>query len=502
MTTSIHYDNGIPKSMMTSAAMCCVVVLAGLLLCVGNVIAAPSAATPPKPTTAPSTNPASKLSDQDQVEFLQKNVQAQMQELQDRMFRLAEATRATEPGDSAKLIMALKRSREELILEEMREVLEQLNQKNLNKAVVNTQEVIIKLEKLKELLLSTDLDLQMALERIKALQAAIAKVDGAIKEEKRESANSGKMQAAAATQPVKPKDTEAAKKDQEQNRKTTEAVQKTVKELGDPVTNASPALADAAQAMASAEGQLGSGKPGDAQGKQNEATAALQQAREQMEAERQKMLAEIESLVKKQVLENLALMLEKQKAIREANEALAPRLAQNNREAVLRLKTLAASETHIANMAETTAQLIEDTEFSFALPLNLRNIERRAIYITSDLNAGKGDEPVIIAEKKIERDLTDLIDTFKQQTNSSQGQSRCKGCKNDKNKLLAELKAIRMLQVRVNEETLELEGHRANLKQLPKELQDQIGETRDHQAGVRDILDRLDATLTDRPPTY
>jgi hypothetical protein len=254
--------------------------------------------------------------------------------------------------------------------------------------------------------------------------------------------------------------------------------------------------------MSQAESSLGSGKPGDAQGRQNEATAALQQARDQLESERQKMLAEIESQVKRQVIENLTLMLEKQKAIREANEALKPRLDQGNREAILRIKALSSPETSIANLAESTAQLVEDTEFSFALPPNLRNISRRAIYVTSDLTAGKGDEPVILAEKKIERDIADLIETFKQNTNGTQGTSRCKGCKGDKNKLLAELKAIRLLQVRVNEETAELDAHRANLKQLPKELQDQIGETRDHQATVRDTLDKLDAVVSGRPATY
>ena len=472
--------------------ICLCVLLCGAL---SSIAAGPAT----RPSTKPSTQPVSRISDADQIEFLQKNVQAQMQELQDRMFRLAETTKATEPGDSAKLILALRRSREELILEEMKEVLELLGQKNLTRATVDTQEVIIKLEKLKELLLSTDLDLQMALERIKKLQAAIAKLDGAIKEEKRQSAKSGQM-ALAATQPAKA--TDAAQKDQAQNRQTTETVQQTVKSLGDPVTNASPALSDATAAMSQAEGKIGGGKPGDAQGKQNEATAALQQARDQLEAERQKMLAEIESQVKKQVMENLALMLEKQIGIREANESLSPRLAQNNREAILRLKTLAISETHIANLAETTAQLIEDTEFSFALPPILRNIQRRAIYVTSDLNIGKGDATVIVAEKKIERDIADLIETFKQSTNVSKGESRCKSCKSDKNKLLAELKAIRLLQTRVNEETKELDDHRAALKQLPRELQEQIGETRDHQATVRDTLDKLDAVLTDRPPTF
>jgi hypothetical protein len=472
---------------------------AGLLALALCMAAGP--ATQPAAKGGPTTQPAagSKVSEVDQIEFLQKNVQAQMQELQERMYRLAQLTKEAEPGDSAKLILALRRAREELIMEEMKDVLDQLGQKDFNKAGNKTQQVIIKLEKLKELLLSTDLDLQLALERIKKLQGAIAKLDGAIKEERRQVGKSGEM-AQATTQPAKA--LTAAKTDQEQNRKATEAVQQTVKEIGEPATSASPALTDATGAMSKAEGSLGSGKPGDAQGKQGEAVAALQQAREQLEAERQKMLAEIESQVKRQVMENLALMLEKQKSIREANESLAPRLAQGNREAVLRLKALASAETTIANLAESTAQLVEDTEFSFALPPNLRNISRRAIYVTSDLTAGKGDEPVILAEKKIERDIADLIETFNQATSASQGQSRCKGCKGDKNKLLAELKAIRLLQVRVNEETKELDDHRVNLKQLPKAMQEQIGDNRDHQATVRDTLDKLDAVLTDRPPTY
>lgn len=473
-----------------------------LVATVGGMLALP-VRTAPSPTTKPaSAAPATqKVSDAEQVEFLQRNIQAQMQELQERMFRLSEVTKATEPGDSAKLILALRRSREELILEEMKEVMDLLSRKDLGKADVQTQDVIKKLEKLKELLLSTDLDLQLALERIKKLQGAIAKVDSAIKEEKRQSAKSGDMaKANPTTQPAKAMET--AKADQEQNRKVTESVKQTVQQLGEPVTSAAPALSDAASAMSQAEGKLGSGKPGDAQPKQNEATAALQQAREQMEAERQKMLAEIEGQVKKQVMENLSLMLEKQKSIRETNESLAPRLAQGSREAAVRLKALAASETHVANLAESTAQLVEDTEFSFALPPALRNIQRRAIYVTSDLTAGNGDGKVIDAERKIERDIEDLIDTFKQQTLASDKQSRCKGCKGDKNKLLAELKAVRLLQVRVNEETKEADDHRAQIRQLPAELRDKIGDVRDHQSTVRDTLDRLDAAVTDRPPTF
>src|SRR5947209_9891067 len=234
------------ESNMTRPLHLTIAALAGCLLAF-SAAAAPSQ---PPPASQPTAKGGPKVSEDEQIQFLQKNVQAQMQELQERMFRLAELVKATEPTDSAKLILALRRSREELILEEMREVMDTLTQRNLNKATVQEQDVIKKLEKLKELLLSTDLDLQLALERIKKLQGAIAKLDTAIKEEKRQTSKSGEM-AKAATQPAKA--LAAHQQDQQQNRKTTEAVQQTVKELGDPATNASPALSDAKGAMSAAE---------------------------------------------------------------------------------------------------------------------------------------------------------------------------------------------------------------------------------------------------------
>src|SRR5438105_14941615 len=201
-----------------------------MILCVGALLCAPLCFAAPgtQPATKPATGPSSKVSEAEQIEFLQKNVQAQMQELQERMYRLAEMVKATEPGDAAKLILALRRSREELILEEMSQILDRLGQKDFNKAGTETQEVIIKLEKLKELLLSTDLDLQLALERIKKLQGAIAKLDAAIKEEKRQAGHSGEM-AKATTQPAKALD--GAKQDQQQNRQATDAVAQAVKQI-------------------------------------------------------------------------------------------------------------------------------------------------------------------------------------------------------------------------------------------------------------------------------
>src|SRR5687767_11314564 len=84
-----------------------------------------------------------KVSDSEQIEFLQKNAQAQMNELQERMYRLAELTRQTEPGDSARLLLAVRKAREQLIVEQMKDVLEALNQKDLSKATDDQKKVLV-----------------------------------------------------------------------------------------------------------------------------------------------------------------------------------------------------------------------------------------------------------------------------------------------------------------------------------------------------------------------
>src|SRR3982751_453853 len=55
-----------------------------------------------------------KIKPEDQLQFQQKTIQAQMTELQERMFHLAELTREMEPGDSAKLVMAVRKARDAL----------------------------------------------------------------------------------------------------------------------------------------------------------------------------------------------------------------------------------------------------------------------------------------------------------------------------------------------------------------------------------------------------
>src|SRR5690349_3434996 len=86
----------------------CAALLLTALTC-GAALAAPT--TQPSSAAAPATRPSAdaKVSPFEQLQFQQKNAQAQMQELEERMYRLAELTRQSEPDDSARLILAVKK---------------------------------------------------------------------------------------------------------------------------------------------------------------------------------------------------------------------------------------------------------------------------------------------------------------------------------------------------------------------------------------------------------
>ncbi len=246
--------------------------------------------------------------------------------------------------------------------------------------------------------------------------------------------------------------------------------------------------------MSSAEGSLGSGKPGDAEGQQGEAGKKLADARAALERERQKVLQELEGQVRRVVIENLQEMLDRQSAIRKANQALAPKLAKE-RQAVIQLQQLAPAEQRVAAICQQTLDLVNETEFSVALPPALETLQRNMLLVSGDLTGGRGDEHVINTEIAIEADLKDLLDTFKE-TPTGTGQSgECNGCKGNLNKLLAELKVVRMMQLRVNKGTVDADGeakrNAAAAAELPAELREKIGKLRDGQQSTRDAMDRL-----------
>jgi hypothetical protein len=126
------------------------------------------------------------VTDRDSIGFTQENVSSQMTELEERMFRLSEALASLEPENASRLRLALKFSREELILQQMKETQKLLREAQLSKAETEVRELLAKLEHLRRLLLAEDLDFQMKLARLRQIRETLAQLERIIKEERRE----------------------------------------------------------------------------------------------------------------------------------------------------------------------------------------------------------------------------------------------------------------------------------------------------------------------------
>ena len=127
-----------------------------------------------------------KVSPAEQLGFQQAEVTAEMAELEQRMFRLGETLKSLEPENSSRLMLGLKFAREELVLHQMKAVQEQLQKASLGESLIEQKQLLGKLERLEQLLLSADLDFQMRLERLRQIREILRRLDPIIREEDRE----------------------------------------------------------------------------------------------------------------------------------------------------------------------------------------------------------------------------------------------------------------------------------------------------------------------------
>jgi hypothetical protein len=192
---------------------------------------------------------------------------------------------------------------------------------------------------------------------------------------------------------------------------------------------------------------------------------------------------------------NLQEMLDRQKSIRGATEAVATRLNTADRDVQLRVRQLAPAETAIVRICGDTLDLINTTQFSVALPPALEEIKANCQSVADRLDTGNADVPLVDDQKQIEHDLQDLLDTFKQLAAQPAGPSNCRGCKGNKNKLLAELKVLRLLQTQVTTHTARVDAQRAAGDQSP-ELQQKITAVRDEQDHVHQAVKKIEDELS------
>lgn len=528
----------------------------------------------------------------EQMSFREQQVLEEMSELEQRMFRLSEGLKRLEPENASRLIMGVKFAREELILHQMKEVQEALGKLSLKGAIEEQRQLIAKLERLQQMLLSSDLDFEMRRQKLRDIRNTLRKLDAVIKEEVREEkiskatarkekelaeltkrreaiealvkqqaehneknaplakaetptdeqkSETGKLkdaqeatraatkdladqlidgaspknlvaaagnmksaveelgkpasataqpkmeqaledlkkeldevakQEAAAKEALAKDKLEAMKKDQEANRASTEEVTDMTRQLGNSGAGSLSELMRASGSMSNAEGAFGKGQAGEGNSDQNKALAALKYAEEQLAEEAERLARELRREVKKRVTEGLTQMLELQTAVRESTAKLSKGVSAGSREALSALTSLAKREDKITGLAQDMINIVEETEFGIALPAALAAVRDATEAVGESLTEGDASDEVVKAEKQIEADLKAMLEVVNEMSdaNSKKGQrggNSSEEQRKEQNRIISELKMIRLLEVRVNQSTSDVETKRATAQLSP-----------------------------------
>ena len=150
-------------------------------------------------------------------------------------------------------------------------------------------------------------------------------------------------------------------------------------------------------------------------------------------------------------------------------------------------------------LADELVNLVEETEFGIALPAAMRIIRDEMDGVRGSLAAALAGEEVVSAEKQIEGDLESLIDAMKQMPSAgrdrSGGKQRARNDDEERrelNRLIAELKMVRLLETRLLSNHDDRRPTTAPPRAtLPAALRRQIIDLGGRQEDVRDVTERL-----------
>jgi hypothetical protein len=561
------------------------------------------------------------VSDRDTIGFSQQNAASQMNELEDRMFRLSEALRGLEPENASRLRLALKFSREEQILEQMRETFKLLKDAQLGKAETETKELIAKLEHLRNLLLAEDLDFQLKLARLRQMRETMAQLERIVKEERRElgwsrfamderkrlaqittrrpdlealvrdqealisdtrslgsdekEANKSKAAAMAtretklrgaatalaadplfadlqpphlrralapladATASLEKGDTKAAlaaeekalalardelkrlndqvtqaektiaeaefrrrSGDQAKNRTTTSTLEASSARLGDVGVALRKDLIRASASMQQAEQVLARTQPAQSAEFQSAALDVLAKARDDFARSIEKLLVELRAELQQRLMADMTEMHEVQAGIRETTQAQAPRVAQKSRTALIMVTGLAKNQAEIAERTEHLLALVEETEYGIALPTTLRILSREMRSVEGSLRATDAGPRTVALATRIEEDVLALVQTILRRLSPATPPLPGEPLSQDNrvrerelNRLVAELKMVRMIQARLNDDTVNVDKSRAGAPAPPPAIRRDLESLESTQEEIRDALAKISERL-------
>ena len=249
--------------------------------------------------------------------------------------------------------------------------------------------------------------------------------------------------------------------------------------------------------MQGAEKNLARIAPDTAATDQSQALDILTRAAEDLAKAAEKLLVQLRTELQTRLITELTEMHEAQAYIRETTEAQAPRLAQKSRPAAIAMTGLSQKEGELAGRTEQLLALVEETQFGIALPTALRVFSREMRDVEGWLKEADASARTVAMEKRIEDDLLGLLQAVRRlppttpPPTGSPLPSDLLERERELNRLVAELKTIRLLQSRLNDDTFGVDKARPAPPALPPALRREIESLEGTQEDLRESLSKI-----------
>ena len=419
-------------------------------------LAAPGRAAPPRQEAEAPARDARQLV----IESLQARAKELMGELEDRMFQLSERLREQRPDDAARLVLALQRAREGLIVEEMLAIEEHLRRGELDQAAEGQRAVVARLEGLRRLLLSTDLDFLVRLERVRGLGLALEELEALAAESERIAAALAELGQRSTPDPADLQRRKGAALAAGEARETAERLASDVAELAGAESSASEELQQAAQEMARTEESLEGGDAGAAGAAQSRASEDLARVEEELRRARDELVWELQPEVRQQVLDALVRMREGLAEVRDGLRAVVGASAERQALAGEGPRRWGERLRAVEELGRETSALVVETDFSVHLGALLEWLDLGLEVSERGFEASLAGPLELAAAERAHDVLDGAIGVLGEED------ERWRAARGDEEqrkriKLLSELKGCRALQRVLAEDTAALDARRA-----------------------------------------
>lgn len=390
-------------------------------------------------------------------------VRERLNQLEDRLFRLARRESDVDPDQRRRLEDALRRSRELLIRRAMDQAVQALQQADLSAAADRQEEAARALELVLELLLREpdpaarlQAEQRGLSERLQQVQALLAR--------QRELTDRTRQEASASPTTSAPSDRPGLAEAQRQLQRSTEALaarESPDSPSSDPGSpDAAPAGAELKQAaghMADAAGKLDHAAPAEATDPQRRAAEALEQAAARLQRMLEAAQQELRELLRKAVEQRLRAMADRQAEINAATAGLDRSMAAaDHRPDGRALAELADNQDQLAAEAGALLDMLADREDVVALPLVLETVRTDMAASAIRLKRAELGEGTLNLQQRILENLRSCLESL-EPSSPAAGRNPSDGQPGDDSRggspgLLpaeAELKLLRAAQVQL-----------------------------------------------------